>query len=179
MKRSSQSSAVEPAKSSRREFLEWSGKLATASALAGVAIPHVHAAEDNTIRLALIGCGGRGSANVVNAFETNNGPIKLHAMADLFEKRLEGSYHALSKEHARELDVPAERKFIGFDAFRKANDCLRPGRDVAMLTGYAGFRPAQLEYAVEKGINVFMEKSFATDPPGIRRVIKAGEAAEK
>ncbi len=179
MKRPLQSSPAEPAKSSRREFLEWSGRLATASALAGVAIPHVHAAEDNTIRLALIGCGGRGSANVVNAFETNNGPIQLYAMADLFEKRLEGSYSALSKVHPRELNVPAARKFIGFDAYRKAIDCLRPGRDVAMLTGYAGFRPAQLEYAVEKGINVFMEKSFATDPPGVRRVIKAGEAAAK
>ena len=179
MKRPLQSSLAEPSKSSRREFLEWSGKAAAASALAGVAVPHVHAAEDNTIRLALIGCGGRGSANVVNALETNNGPIKLYAMADLFEKRLAGSYHALSKEHAKQLDVPAERKFIGFDAYRKAIDCLQPGCDVAMLTGYAGFRPAQLEYAVEKGINVFMEKSFATDPPGVRRVLKAGEAAEQ
>ena len=67
---------------------------------------------------------------------------------------------------------------MGFDAYRKAIDCLRPG-DVAMLTGYAGFRPLQLEYAVEKGVNVFMEKSFAPDPPGVRRIIKAGEAAEK
>ncbi len=179
MKRPLRSSPAEPRKSSRREFLEWSGKLATATALAGVAIPHVQAAEDNTIRLALVGCGSRGSANVVNAIETKNGPIQLYAMADLFEKRLNGSYHALSKEHARQLNVPAERRFIGFDAYRKAIDCLRPGRNVAMLTGYAGFRPAQLEYAVEKGIHVFMEKSFATDPPGVRRVIKASEAADK
>jgi predicted dehydrogenase len=76
------------------------------------------------------------------------------------------------------MDVPPERQFVGFDAHRKAIDCLRPG-DVAMLCGYAGFRPGQLEYAVEKGVNVFMEKSFACDPPGVRRVIKAGEAAEK
>jgi predicted dehydrogenase len=64
------------------------------------------------------------------------------------------------------------------DAYRKAIDSLRPG-DIAMLTGYAGFRPGQLEYAVSKGVNVFMEKSFATYPPGVRRVIKAGEEAEK
>jgi predicted dehydrogenase len=57
-------------------------------------------------------------------------------------------------------------------------DCLRPG-DVALLTGYAGFRPQQLEYAVEKGVHVFMEKSFATDPPAVRRVIRASEAAER
>jgi predicted dehydrogenase len=74
--------------------------------------------------------------------------------------------------------VPPERRFVGLDAWRKAIDALKPG-DVAMLTGYAGFRPGQLEYAVQKGVNVFMEKSFAADPVGARRVIKAGEAAEK
>ena len=163
---------------SRREFLHWGGKLAAASALAGVAIPHVHAAEDNTIRLALIGCGGRGSGATVNAFEASGGPVKLVAMADLFEKRLTFAHEVLSRHFADKVDVPPERRFIGFDAYRKAIDCLRPG-DVAMLTGYAAFRPQQLEYAVEKGINVFMEKSFAVDPPAVRRVIRAGEAAEK
>ena len=74
--------------------------------------------------------------------------------------------------------MPPERRFVGFDAHRKAIDCLHPG-DVAMLTGYAGFRPGQLEYAVEKGVNVFMEKSFAVDAPGIRRVLRAGEEAKK
>ena len=67
---------------------------------------------------------------------------------------------------------------MGFDSYKKAIDCLRPG-DVAMLCGYAGWRPVQLEYAVSKGINAFMEKSFATDPPAVRRIIKAGEEAEK
>ena len=161
-----------------RKFLQTTGTLAAGSALAGVMLPHVHAAESNTIRLALIGCGGRGSGAVKNACEAGGGPVKLVAMADLFEKRLQGSHRALSQAYADKVDVPAERRFIGFGAYRKAIDCLRPG-DVAMLTGYAGFRPGQLEYAVEKGVNVFMEKSFATDPPGVRRVIQAGEAAEK
>ena len=76
--------------------------MAAGSALAGVAIPHVHAAEDNTIRLALIGCGGRGSGAVVNAFESPNGPVKLVAMADLFENRLEGSHKALSQAVSRQ-----------------------------------------------------------------------------
>jgi predicted dehydrogenase len=172
------SSHTPPQPPSRREFLNWTGKLAAGSALAGLSIPHVHAAENNTIRLALIGCGGRGSGAVVNAFESPNGPVKLVAMADIFEKRVEMAHKALSRQYADKIDVPAERRFIGFDAYRKAIDCLKPG-DVAMLTGYAGFRPHQLEYAVEKGINVFMEKSFAPDPPGVRRVIKAAEAAEK
>ena len=163
---------------SRRKFLQTTGALAAGSALAGVMVPHVHAAESNTIHLALIGCGGRGSGAVKDAFEAGGGPVKLVAMADLFEKRLQGSHQALSEAYAEKVDVPAERRFIGFDAYRKAIDCLRPG-DVAMLTGYAGFRPKQLEYAVEKGVNVFMEKSFATDPPAVRRVIQAGKAAEK
>ncbi len=163
---------------SRREFLKQTGRLAAASALAGAVIPHVHAGEDNTIRLALIGCGGRGSGAAVNAFEATGGPVKLVAMADFFENRLTSSHKALSKQYPDQVDVPPERRFIGFDSHRKAIDCLKPG-DIAMLCGYAGFRPAQLEYAVEKGVNVFMEKSFATDPPQVRRVIKAGEAGEK
>ncbi len=158
-------------KPSRREFLG-------ASALAGVALPSVFAASDDTIRLALIGCGGRGGGAAVNAFEATGGPVKLWAMADLFQRRLDSCHKHLSGMHPERVDVPPERRFTGFDAYRKAIDGLRPG-DVAMLTGYAGFRPAQVEYAVEKGVNVFMEKSFACDPPGVRRIIKAGEAAEK
>jgi predicted dehydrogenase len=164
--------------SSRREFLKWSGKVAAVSALAGVAIPHVHAAEDNTIRLALIGAGGRGCGAVVDAFESPSGPVKLVAIADLFEDRMTIASTALNKDYADKIDVPPERRFVGFDAYRKAIDCLRPG-DVALLTGYAGFRPQQLEYAVEKGVNVFMEKSFAVDPVAARRVIKISKEADK
>jgi len=163
---------------SRRDFISRSSKVAAASALAGVGIPRVHAAEDHTIRLALIGCGGRGSGAVADAIQSPYGPVKLYAMADLFEKRLAASHGVLSKKFGDQVDVPADRKFIGFDAYKKAIDILRPG-DVAMLTGYAGWRPQQLEYAVQKGVNVFMEKSFACDPPGCRRIIKAGEEARK
>ena len=69
----------------------------------------------------------------------------------------EGSHQALSKEFGDKIDVPQERQFLGFDAYRKAIDCLRPG-DVALLTTHAAFRATHLEYAVEKGVNVFMEK---------------------
>ncbi len=163
---------------SRRRFLARAGALATTSALAGVSLPKVHAAEDNTIRLALIGCGGRGSGAVADAMDSPNGPVKLAVMADLFASRLESAYQVLSEKFTDRVNVPPDRRFVGFDAYRKAVDCLRPG-DVAMLTGYSGFRPAQLEYAVEKGVNVFMEKSFAPDAPGLRRIIKAGEAAQE
>ncbi len=162
----------------RRQFLQVGGAVVAGSVLAGAKLPHVFAAEDNTIRLALIGCGGRGSGAVVNACEVPGGPVKLVAMADVIENRLTSSHKSLTELYSKNIDVPPERRFIGFDAYRKAIDCLGPG-DVAMLTGYAGFRPGQLEYAVERGVNVFMEKSFAIDPPAARRVIAAGQAAEK
>ena len=163
---------------SRREFLTAGGSAAAGCALVGAAASRMYAAEDNTIRLALVGCGGRGGGAVANAMAAPGGAVKLVAMADLFQNRLTGSHNHLTNRFGDRIDVPPERRFIGFHAYRKAIDCLRPG-DVTLLTGYAGFRPAQLEYAVEKGVNVFMEKSFAADPPGVRRVIQAGEAAEK
>ena len=181
---------------SRRQFIKTSGKIAVASALAGVALPHVHAAENNTIRLALIGCGGRGSGAVANALssgglvlgdnsgrqaspgELATGPVKLVAMADIRQDRLDEKHTALRQALGERVDVPSERRFLGFDAYRHAIDCLRPG-DVAMLTTFSSFRAQHLEYAVEKGVNVFMEKTFGPDPGSVHRLLKAGEAAEK
>jgi hypothetical protein len=95
---------------SRREFLKATGRIAAASALAGVAIPHVHAAEDNILQLALIGCGGRGTGAAANAFSTSElGPIKLVAMADVFDHRLKGSYRALNEKYSSQIDVPEDR----------------------------------------------------------------------
>ena len=174
------SHAPESVPTTRRVFLRTTTAAVTGAALAPTLPLGVHAAEDHTIRLALIGCGGRGSGAAANAFDSPHGPVQLVAMADFFENRLTAAYRNLSEKYADRMDVPAERRFVGFDAWRQAIDCLRPGSgDVAMLCGYAGFRPGQLEYAVERGVNVFMEKSFAADPPGVRRVLRAGEAAEK
>ncbi len=181
---------------SRREFLGNAGTCAAASALAAAAVPHVHAGEDNTIRLALIGCGGRGNGAVANAMSAGGlvlgddsgttraagsgagGPIKLVAMADLLPERLEISHRSLTQTLGDRVDVPPERRFLGFDGYRHAIDCLRPG-DVAILTTHCAFRAPHLEYAVQKGVNVFMEKDFAADPGGVKRMIRAGEAAEK
>ncbi len=162
----------------RREFLKKSAKIAAASALAGVVVPHVHAGENNTIQLALIGCGGRGTGAVGDAMNSKQGPVKLVAMADVFEDRLSASHKALSKEFGDQIDVPKDRQFLGFDAYKKAIDCLQPG-DVAMLTTYCGFRPLHFEYAVQKGVNVFMEKNLASDTGGIQRILRAGETADQ
>jgi len=166
------------AAASRREFLKVSGRIAAAGALAGVALPACHAAESSTIKLALVGCGGRGTGAVGDAFAATGGPVRLHALADLFEHRLQGSLGHLKKAFPDRADVPPDRCFLGFDAYRKAIDSLSPG-DVAILTTSSVFRPLHFEYAVQKGINVFMEKSFAVDAPGTRRLLKAAEASEK
>jgi len=99
--------------------------------LATVAVPHVHAAEENTIRLALIGCGGRGSGAAANAFAATGGPVKLVAMADIFGNRLASLLKNFGSRYADKVDVPKERQFLGFDAYKQAIDCLKPG-DVAM-----------------------------------------------
>ena len=113
---------------SRRQFLKSGGAIAAGSALAATAIPRVHAAEDNTIRLALIGCGGRGRGAVANAFTTTDmGPIKLYAMADVFADRLQSTEKVISDKFPDQFDVPADRQFLGFDAYKKAIDSLRPG----------------------------------------------------
>ena len=164
--------------SSRRDFLKQAGRFTAASALAGVALPRVHGAQDNTIRLAIIGCGGRGSGAVANALEAPGGPVQLIAMADIFPDRLSNSHANLTQQYGKKIDVPRDRQFVGFDGYRKAIDCLRPG-DVVLCTTHAAFRPAHVEYAVEKGMHVFMEKTFAPDPGGLKRILRAGEAAER
>src|ERR1700690_4661915 len=105
--------------STRREFIKTTGRLAAVSALAGVAIPHVHAASGGLIQLALVGCGGRGTGAANNALSCNGGPLKLVAMADVFEDRLNGSYEGIKKEGGDKVDVPQDRKFLGFDAYKK------------------------------------------------------------
>jgi len=162
----------------RRRILTGGAALATMGSLQGLAVPAVHAAEDNTIRLALIGCGGRGSGAVRDAFSVAKRPVELYAMADIFPNRLQAAHANLSKLFPNQVNCPPERQFIGFQAYKAAIDCLRPG-DIAMLTGYAAFRPMQLEYAVAKRVNAFLEKSFACDPPGIRRLLKAAQVASE
>lgn len=163
----------------RRQFLQKSGSLAAGAAVLGSFVPAVHAAEDNTIRLALIGCGSRGSGAIRDALKTKDqGPINLYAMADLDEKRLGLHYKSLSTQFSDQIDVTNDRKFLGFDAYKQAIDVLRPG-DVALCTTRAYIRAVHVEYAVKRGINVFMEKPFASDPMGLHRMLRAGEAAEE
>ena len=163
---------------SRREFLKQTGRVAVASTLVAGSVAHVHAAGDDTIQIALVGCGGRGTGAAVNALATKCGPTKLVAMADVFDNRLEGSQQNLKKSFRGKVDVPDDRRFIGFDAYKKAMDCLKPG-DVVILTTPPAFRWVHLTYAIEKGLNVFMEKPVTVDGPSTRRMLKLGEEAAK
>ena len=165
---------------SRRDFMKTTGMVAAASAFSQAAVPLVHAGESNTIQVALVGCGGRGTGAAANALSTKNGPIKLVAMADVFQDRLERQLRpASSKEHARQqVDVPDDRKFIGFDAYKKAMDCLKPG-DVVILATPPAFRWVHFTYAIEKGLNVFMEKPVTVDGPTTRKMLALAEESVK
>jgi predicted dehydrogenase len=162
--------------SSRREFLKTTGRIAAVSALAEVAIPHVHAASSDLIQVALIGCGGRGSGAAVNALNTSSGPIKLVAMADAYEHRLRNSYESLSRSVREKMEVPEDRRFVGFDAYKKAMDCLKPG-DVAIFATPPAFRWVHYQYAIAKGLHVFMEKPVTVDGPTSKRMLQLAEEA--
>jgi predicted dehydrogenase len=162
----------------RREFIKTTGQIAAVSALAGAAIPYVHAAGSDLIQVALVGCGGRGTGAAANALSTKSGPIKLVAMADVFPDRLKSSFQGLKGPHADRMDVPEERKFVGLDAYQKAMDCLKPG-DVAIFATPPAFRWVHFQYAIGKNLNVFMEKPVTVDGPTSRRMFELGEEATK
>jgi myo-inositol 2-dehydrogenase / D-chiro-inositol 1-dehydrogenase len=160
---------------SRRSFLKASSALAVAGALSRT-VP-VHAAGSDEIKIALIGCGGRGMGAAVQAIRNAAGArVKLFALADAFQERVDSAHKVISGQAPDHVDVPAERRFVGLDAFQKATDC---GVDMVLLCGPPGFRPAQFEAAVAAGKHVFMEKPVATDSPGVRRVIAANELAKQ
>ena len=161
---------------SRREFLKHTGQIAAASALAAGIVPRIYAGENNTIKVALVGCGGRGSGAASNALSVKKGPMKLVAMGDVFENRLKSSYENLKGMHADQVDVPEDRRFVGFDAYKKAMDCLSPGH-VAIFGTPPAFRWVHFTYAIKKGLNVFMEKPVTVDGPTSRRMFKLGEEA--
>ena len=158
----------------RRDFIKTTGRLAAVSALAGVALPHVNAAGSGLIQLALVGCGGRGTGAASNALASKGGPMKFVAMADVFEKRLNDSYDGLKGQPADKFDVPQDRRFIGFDGYKKAMDCLKPG-DIVILTTPPAFRWVHFTYAIQKGLNVFMEKPVTVDGPTSRKMFKLAE----
>jgi predicted dehydrogenase len=166
-----------PNLTTRRAFLRTSGKAVASAALAGAVSRPGYAAENNILKIALIGCGGRGSGAAAQALSTQ-GPTRLWAMADFFGPKLSGSLGQLKERFPSQVEVPPDRQFVGLDGYQRAIDSLDRGSVVLLATPPA-FRPIHFEYAVQKGMHVFMEKSFAVDAPGIRRVLKTGEEATR
>jgi len=164
------------ASTTRREFIKTTGKLAAVSALANVAIPAVHAAGSDQIQLALVGCGGRGGGAAANALSVKRGPTKLVAMADIFPERLDKDLKELQQKFASQMDVPPGRQFLGFDAYKKAMDCLKPG-DIVILATPPAFRWVHFTYAIQKGLNVFMEKPVTVDGPTSKRMLGLAQDA--
>ncbi|HEX6961764.1 MAG TPA: Gfo/Idh/MocA family oxidoreductase [Lacipirellula sp.] len=173
--------------SSRRTFLTTGAAACAGAALTSVTPTLVHAAGNDTIKVALIGCGNRGAGAAVQALSTN-GSVKLWAVADAFSDRLEACLDVMQRGWQRtydrdpslgvkdRMDVPPERRFVGLDAYRKAIDS---SVDVVLLCEPPGFRPKHFEYAVNAGKHVFMEKPVAADVAGVKRVLAAAEEARK
>jgi len=173
------------AATSRREFVKQSTLLAGGLLAAPLlSRANLFSGADDTIKIALSGCGGRGTGAAMQALSTKQN-VKLIAMADAFRDNLDRSYNRLTAPEntknnggvniAERIDVPEERKFVGFDAYQKAI----PLADVVILTTPPGFRPIHFEEAVKQSKQIFMEKPVATDPAGIKRVLEAAEIAKQ
>jgi predicted dehydrogenase len=158
----------------RRDFLKAGALLTGGLLLDQFAFAAGHSGVDDTIKIALIGCGDRGTGAAFQALTTKSN-LKLVAMADAFQDRMDQSYKLLSDKFKDKVDVPADRRFVGFDGYKKAIALA----DVVLLATPPGFRPMHFEEAVDKGKHVFMEKPVAVDSPGIRKVLAAAEVAKK
>jgi predicted dehydrogenase len=166
--------SIEP-ELSRREFIKTAAQAAAGMSVAGgLTIGHsALAAGEETIKLALVGCGGRGSGAADQALSTGN--VQLVAMGDTFDLRLQSSLKALHKKHPGKVDPDQVQKFVGFDAYKKAI----AQADVVILATSPGFRSFHFEEAVKQGKHIFMEKPMATDTPGVRRVLAANQEAKR
>ena len=166
-----------PNDTSRRRFLHTTTAAAAGtSLLAGLdPIRAAHVSADETVKIGLIGCGGRGTGAAEHAMNTE-GPTKLVAVADAFADNMGRAVEGLKRSHGDKVDVPKERQFVGFDAFTKVLD---QDIDLVILATPPGFRPLHFEAAINAGKHVFMEKPVAIDAVGVRRVLDANKIAKE
>ena len=160
---------------SRRNFVKNSTLATTAILSAGLPVGAMANVYGNKkLKLALVGCGGRGRGAVVQALQADEN-VELIAMADAFQDNVEKSLKTV-QEHfdgVKKIKVNPKNLFSGFDAYKKAIDLA----DVVILTTPPGFRPYHFEYAINNGKHVFMEKPVATDPVGVRKVLEVAQKA--
>lgn len=167
-----------PNERTRRQFLNEATGLTAAALLATQGFARVHRNGSDTIQVGLVGCGGRGTGAAADALRVNQGGMRLIAMGDVFEDRLNSSHKNLTNARLNEIDVPPERRFIGFEGYKEVMDTLNPG-DVVILATPPAFRWVHFTYAIERGLNVFMEKPVTVDGPSTRRMLELAERAEE
>jgi myo-inositol 2-dehydrogenase / D-chiro-inositol 1-dehydrogenase len=160
---------------SRREFIRNSAALVGGTVASSfVGIPGAHAAGSDEIRVGIIGCGGRGTGAVDNVLMAAEG-VRLVAMGDLFKDRLQQSLENLQK-HGDKSAVPADRQFVGWDAYKKV---LATDVNYVILATPPAFRPTHLKAAVAAGKNIFTEKPVAVDPAGIKTCFEVADLAKQ
>ncbi len=164
---------------SRREFLKTTAVAAAAVSMPAGLARGAYASGADTIKIGLVGCGGRGTGAATQALNADPGNV-LWAMGDIFKDRLQSSHTNLINEFkdnaADKIKVDTERQFLGFDSYKQVIDS---GVDAVVLTSYPNFRPEHIRYALEKGKHVFAEKPVAVDAVGLRSVMECGEIARK
>ncbi len=167
------------APATRRQFIKQAALTSAGTAIASpLALSRmVHAAGSGTVRIGLVGAGGRGTGAAINALQNAAYPeVKLVAMADAFAEPLQRSLQAIQTHCPQKVDVPPDRQFVGLDAYEKLLAC---EVDMVLLCSPPGFRPMQFEAAVKAGKHVFMEKPVAVDAPGYRRIVAANALAKE
>lgn len=166
---------------SRRRFLEQAPAAGAAAAAFTILKPElVRGAGKELLRAGLVGCGGRGTQAIVDML-TGTENTQIVAMGDVFEDRLEGSLRQLRADSRiagkqDRLRIDPDKRFVGFDAFRKVIDS---GVDIVMLCTPPGYRPEHFEAAINAKKHVFCEKPFGTDPVGVKRFMEAARKSEE
>jgi predicted dehydrogenase len=158
----------------RREFIKTTAAASLAAAMPR--IPGAYASGSDTIRVGVVGCGGRGTGAAIDCLNSSPG-VEVVAMFDLFSDRIESSLAKIKETHPDKVKVTPERMFTGFDGFKKLSAL--PEVNLVIMASPPGFRAMQLRAAVEEGKNVFMEKPVAVDPVGIRSVLASSDLAIK
>jgi predicted dehydrogenase len=158
----------------RRRFLKTAAVVGAVAPYVKIA-PKAFAQNSETIRVGLIGCGGRGSGAADQALSADKN-VTITAMGDVFENRLQGSLRALKEKHGERVQVTPEKSFIGLDSYKKVIDS---GVDVVLLTTPPGFRPLHFKAAVDAGKHTFCEKPMATDAPGVRSIMESAKIAKE
>lgn len=160
---------------SRRDFLKTSSSAAVASAatLGLISRGSAYGQNSDTIRVGLVGCGGRGTGAASQALTADEN-VKLTAVADVFPGRVESTVNGLKKRHEKKVDVP--HQFVGLDAYQKL---INSGVDLVVLATPPGFRPVHFRAVVEAGKHCFIEKPMATDAPGVRSIMESVKIAKQ